>query len=71
MSLAPVEEHRWGVLKRGVTLPFVVKESRGGETRFVCHWLCLCSLRDVDKRFSTGRASGTQKETDNVVLQVL
>ena len=43
-----------------------MKESRGGgETRFGCHWLCQCSLGDVAKRFSTGRASGTQNETDN------
>jgi len=47
----------------------VVKESGGcGETRFGCHWLCQCSLRDVDKRFSTGRASGTQKETAGGVI---
>ena len=47
----------------------VLKESRGGgETRFGCHWLCQCSLRDVDKRFGTGRASGTQNETDNLFV---
>jgi len=46
-----------------------VKHSRGySQTRFGCHWchwLCQCSLRDVDNRFSTGRASGTRKEADN------
>jgi len=46
-----------------------VKESRGGgETRFGCHWLGQCSFGDVAKRFSTGRASGTQNETVNVLF---
>ena len=46
-----------------------MKESRGGgETRFGCHWLCQCSFGDVAKRFSTGRASGTQNETVNVLF---
>ena len=50
----------------------VVNESRGySENCFGCHWLCQCSLRDVDKRFSTGRASGTQNETDQPFLKVL
>jgi len=54
-------------LKSLVTFRFeAVKTSGGcGETRFVCHWLCQCSLRNVDERFSTGTASGTQQETDN------
>ena len=30
--------------------------------------LCQCRLRDVDNRFSAGRASGTQNETDNLFL---
>jgi len=53
-----------------VTVPSeVVKDSRGcGETRFRSHWLCQCSLRDVDKRFGTGKASGTQNETVNLFL---
>jgi len=47
----------------------VVKQSRGySENCFGCHWLCQCSLRDVDNRISTGIASGTQNETDNLFL---
>ena len=43
----------------------VVREFHGySETRFACHWLGQCSLRDLDNRFS----SGTQNDTDNLFL---